>query len=72
MPSKLLLDPYAKAINGPVRWNEALFGYRIGDPGEDLTADDRDSAAYLPKSVVVDGAFSWGTTGRRESHGTSR
>jgi glycogen operon protein len=58
--AKLLLDPYAKAINGPVRWSEALFGYRIGDPGEDVTADDRDSAEYLPKSVVVDGAFSWG------------
>jgi glycogen operon protein len=58
--NKLLLDPYAKAIDGPVRWNEALFGYKIGDPGEDLTQDDRDSAEYLPKSVVVDGAFSWG------------
>jgi isoamylase len=59
-PAKPLIDPYAKAIAGPVQWNEALFGYRIGDPGEDLTQDDRDSAAYLPKCVVVDGAFSWG------------
>jgi isoamylase len=58
--TKLLLDPYAKAIDGPVRWDPALFGYRIGDPGADLAKDDRDSAAFMPKSVVVDGAFSWG------------
>jgi isoamylase len=59
-PAKLLVDPYAKAIAGPVQWNEALFGYRIGDPGTDLVMDERDSAPYLPRSIVIDGAFSWG------------
>ncbi|HET8576332.1 MAG TPA: glycogen debranching protein GlgX, partial [Methylomirabilota bacterium] len=59
-PAKVLLDPYAKAIAGPVRWNDALFGYTVGSKEEDLAADGRDSAPYLPKSVVVDPAFSWG------------
>jgi isoamylase len=59
-PAKVLLDPYAKAIAGTVQWNDALFGYEIGGKGEDLEADSRDSAPYLPKSVVVDPAFSWG------------
>jgi len=59
-PSKLLLDPYAKAITRTVRWSDALFGYRIGDPAADLSYDDRDSAPNMPKSVVIDPAFSWG------------
>ncbi|MBI4270964.1 MAG: glycogen debranching protein GlgX [Candidatus Rokubacteria bacterium] len=58
-PAKLLLDPYAKAFDRTIRWSETLFGYRFGaDP--DLGADDRDSAASIPKSVVVDPAFTWG------------
>jgi glycogen operon protein len=59
-PAKLLLDPYAKAIAGTIRWDDALFGYTIGHPDADLSRDDRDSAGYLPKCVVVDPAFSWG------------
>ena len=59
-PAKLLLDPYARAITGDVTWNDALFGYRIGDPEEDLSLDERDSAPFAPRSVVVDPAFSWG------------
>ena len=59
-PSKLLLDPYAKAITRTIRWSDALFGYRIGDPEADLSSDDRDSAPDMPKCVVVDPAFSWG------------
>ena len=59
-PAKLLLDPYAKAISGAVRWSDAMFGYRIGDPAEDLAQDDRDNAEYIPKSIVVDTAFTWG------------
>jgi glycogen operon protein len=59
-PAKLLLDPYAKAIDGTVRWSDALFGYRVGHPDGDLQRDDRDSAAAIPKSVVVDPAFRWG------------
>ncbi|HEX2030454.1 MAG TPA: glycogen debranching protein GlgX [Actinomycetota bacterium] len=59
-PSKLLLDPYAKSVSGRVRWDDAVFAYRIGDPDEDLSFDERDSAPYVPKSVVVDTAFTWG------------
>jgi isoamylase len=59
-PSKLLLDPYAKAITGSLHWHDALFGYRIGDPAQDLAPDDRDSAPYMPRSVAIDPAFSWG------------
>jgi isoamylase len=59
-PAKLLLDPYAKAIHGTVQWSDALFGYAIGDPEEDFSRSDEDSASGLPKCVVVDPAFSWG------------
>jgi len=59
-PSKLLLDPYAKAIAGTIQWSDALFGYTIGHPEADLSKDERDSAEGLPKCVVVDPAFSWG------------
>ncbi len=59
-PNKLLLDPYAKAIDGTVDWADAMFGYRIGDPAEDLSFSDEDSAPFIPKSVVVDTAFTWG------------
>ncbi|HEX2313681.1 MAG TPA: alpha-amylase family glycosyl hydrolase, partial [Thermomonospora sp.] len=56
-PSKLLLDPYAKAIEGEVRWHEALFSYRLGDPD---VLNPRDSAPYMPKNVVVNPFFDWG------------
>ena len=41
---KLLIDPYAKAVTGPIQWSDELFGYTIGDPAEDLSLDHRDSA----------------------------
>src|SRR5262245_35128739 len=44
-PSKLVLDPYAKAIGRDVRWADELFAYRMGDSEADLSFDDRDSAA---------------------------
>jgi glycogen operon protein len=59
-PNKLLLDPYAKTLVGSLRWNPALFGYRIGSPREDLSFDKRDSAHFMPKCRVIDSAFSWG------------
>lgn len=59
-PAKLLLDPYARAIAGRVRWSEALFGYAIGNPEADLARDDRDSAKGMPKAIVIDSAFTWG------------
>jgi len=58
--NKLLIDPYAKAVSGPVRWSDEVFGYLVGDPAEDLSFDSRDSAGAMPKSVVVDSAFTWG------------
>ncbi len=59
-PAKLLLDPYAKAVDGTIRWSDAMFGYRVGHPDADLSIDRRDSAAGVPKSVVIDSAFTWG------------
>ncbi|HEY1825726.1 MAG TPA: glycogen debranching protein GlgX [Acidimicrobiales bacterium] len=56
---KLLLDPYAKAVSGPVRWSDELFGYAVGDEREDLSFDERDSSAAMPKSIVIDSAFTW-------------
>ena len=59
-PNKLLIDPYAKALTGPIRWDDALFGYKVGDPNQDLSFDDRNSAQFMPKCVVVDASFPWG------------
>src|SRR3989441_5411833 len=58
--SKLLLDPYAKAIAGQINWSDEMFGYVVGDKAEDLTRDSRDNAWAMPKSVVIDGGFDWG------------
>jgi isoamylase len=59
-PAKLLIDPYAKAVSGAIRWSDELYGYVVGDPAADLSRDDRDSAGAMPKSVVIDPAFTWG------------
>jgi len=59
-PAKLLIDPYARALAGELRWADEIFGYRVGDPAGDLSRDERDSAPFVPKSVVVDGSFDWG------------
>ncbi|GAA4411288.1 glycogen debranching protein GlgX [Nibrella viscosa] len=58
-PNKLLIDPYAKAISGTIDWHDALFGYEVGHPDEDLSFSGIDSAPYIPRSVVVDSAFDW-------------
>jgi isoamylase len=57
---KLLLDPYARALAGKLRWTDAQYGYRIGSPREDLVFDRRDNASAMPKCVVVESAFTWG------------
>lgn len=59
-PNKLLLDPYAKKIIGTLHWSDALFGYRVGSARGDLSFDRRDSAAAMPKAVVVDDSYGWG------------
>jgi isoamylase len=58
-PAKLLIDPYGKAISGTIQWDDALYGYKVGDPHADLSKDERDSALFIPKSVVIDPAFEW-------------
>ncbi|MFC4114871.1 glycogen debranching protein GlgX [Nonomuraea zeae] len=56
-PAKLLLDPYAMAIEGGVKWHEAVYGYRFGQPD---TRNDADSAPYVPRSIVINPFFGWG------------
>ena len=58
-PNKLLLDPYARAHTGELQWDPACFGYTIGAAGDDLSFDERDSAPFVPKCVVVDPNFDW-------------
>jgi glycogen operon protein len=58
-PNKLLIDPYAKAIAGSLDWDDSLFGYQVGDPGEDLSFGQANSAGHMPKCVVVDDTFDW-------------
>jgi glycogen operon protein len=63
-PYKLVLDPYARAHIGQLRWDPAIFAYKVGDPRADLSFDERDSAPFMPKCVVVDPDFDW----EREKH----
>jgi glycogen operon protein len=56
-PSKLLVDPYARAVEGEVQWGQSVFGYQFGDPGK---ANDEDSAPAMPKAVVINPYFDWG------------
>ena len=58
-PNKLLLDPYARKLQGQLRWSDALFGYRTGHAKADLSFDRRDSASCMPKSVVAHDGFNW-------------
>jgi isoamylase len=59
-PFKLLVDPYAKALAGPVRWEHHPYSYIFDQPGEDWVFDDTDSAGGVPKGVVIDPSFDWG------------
>jgi len=58
-PNKLVVDPYAKSIAGTIKWDDAVFGYIVGNENEDLSFSDSDSAAYIPKAVVIDNRFDW-------------
>ena len=64
-PHKLLLDPYAKAIDGHFHWEQSLFGYNFGEPD---SRNDADSARAMPKSVVINPYFDWGMD-RPPQHG---
>jgi glycogen operon protein len=57
-PSKLVLDPYAQGHFGDLKWDPAVFGYQLKS-GDDTTFDERDSAPFMPKCVVVDPNFDW-------------
>ena len=57
--NKLLLDPYARQHVGSLRWNDACYGYTVGAPNTDLSFDERDSAPFVPKCVVVNPEFRW-------------
>jgi glycogen operon protein len=57
--NKLLVDPYAKAIAGKVDWKAPIFPYDL-ESGDPLKFDERDSAAGVPKSVVIETVFDWG------------
>jgi len=60
-PAKLLLDPYARAIDGTITWGDSLFAYEVGAAdGADTKIDGHDSAEHMPKGIVVDTAFTWG------------
>lgn len=56
-PNKLLMDPYARELHGTWGNDSAMLGYQAGAPDTDLSFDSRDSAAFVPKSVVSDPAF---------------
>jgi isoamylase len=58
-PNKLVLDPYARAHMGDLKWAPEVFGYTLGHADEDLSFDERDSAPFMPKCVVVDPNFDW-------------
>ena len=60
-PNKLLLDPYAKAIEGQVDWNLAVFPFEKDDAGQanEDAPGSADSAPFVPKSIVVDDRFDW-------------
>src|ERR1700742_310073 len=59
-PNKLLIEPYAKHLQGNMVWSDAHFGYRVGHSKADLSFDKRDSAPGTPKCRVIDPAFTWG------------
>lgn len=65
-PNKLLLDPYTKAIAGDLKWHDSLFGYVLGE--DDLAIDERDSAPYMLKSVVINPSYDWEGVQKPRTH----
>ena len=59
-PTKLLIDPYARAVAGPVRWHDSQLGYAILEPGGRAQPSTADSAPFVPRSMVLADAFPWG------------
>jgi glycogen operon protein len=69
--NKLLLDPYAVGYTGELTWNPAVYGYKM-ETADDLTFDERDSAPFMPKCVVIDPNFDWSGSPGRERKGSQR
>jgi len=67
-PSKLVLDPYAFAIDNGLVWDDTLFSYRLDSKRADLRKDTRSNAASIPKWVVVDRSFDWGDDAHPRTH----
>ena len=65
-PNKLVMDPYAKAAIGFIKWGPEIFGYQL-ESEDDTTFDERDSASFVPKSRVIDPAFTWGSDVRPQT-----
>ena len=61
-PRKLLIDPYARALTGSVRWGPRVFGYEWNGEMNDDQPSELDSAGSVPLAVVVDESFDWGET----------
>ena len=59
-PAKLLIDPYAKAIDGDLVYGPEIFGYPLDAPEQDLTLSNLDDSHLIPKAVVIDESFDWG------------
>ncbi|MGD1703288.1 glycogen debranching protein GlgX [Dapis sp. BLCC M229] len=59
-PNKLLIDPYAKAIDGNILYGQEIFAYSWDDPEKDLACTLDDDAHLMPKAVVIDERFDWG------------
>jgi len=57
--SKLLLDPYARAISGSVTWDDSVYSYQFDDPEDDLSVSDVPNDQWVPKAVVIDPSFDW-------------
>jgi len=57
--AKLLIDPYARAMAGSLNWDAGVFGYKLGDPAQDLSIDETDDAWGVPKCVVSTSHFDW-------------
>ncbi len=65
-PHKLVLDPYARAVDGTVDWRGPVWGYRREPAPDDRTFDAHDDAAFVPKGVIIDPRFDWGDDRRPE------
>ena len=59
-PNKLALDPYARALTGPIDWSPAIYAYDVDSPEQDLAFSEADSSPGMPKGVVIEPGFSWG------------